>query len=154
MENLELHICGYLDLEIDFLKTYKEILLNSPNIFLHGFVNINSREFKKLMEECSFVICSSWSEGCATAVITAMGNGGLIPLISRQCGIDIINGIVIENNTIDIIEKVIKEINELYSVDHIRKYSQENIKYIKEFFSIEAYRKNSESVFDKILENK
>jgi hypothetical protein len=153
MTNLELHICGYLDAEVDFMATYKEMLSNSPNIFIHGFININSVEFRKIMEECSFVILSSCAEGCTTAVVTAMGNGGLIPLISKQCGLDIINGVIFEDNNFDNIKKAIQNINKLYTVDMIKRLSYENIHYINQYFSIDQYEKEINGIFSDIFRN-
>lgn len=153
MKNFELHICGYLDLEIDFIATYKKILSSSPNIHLHGFVNINSVEFTEIMEECSFVILSSCSEGCTTAVVTSMGNGGLIPLISRECGLDIINGRIFDNNSFDTIKQEIQTVNQTYTKDMIEMYSRENIHYVERCFSIDNYKKNLKNIFENIFED-
>jgi hypothetical protein len=152
MKNFELHICGYLDIEIDFMSIYKKILLNSPNIYIHGFININSAEFIKIMEECSFIILSSCAEGCTTAVVTAMGNGGLIPLISRECGLDIINGKIFESNTFDNIKQTIQSISQTYTENMVETYSNENIHYVERYFSIDEYKKNLKAIFDNIFE--
>jgi len=149
--DLELHVCGYINGESDFVDVYKNAIKESKNIYLHGFISVDSSKFKKFMEECSFVILSSCAEGCATAVVTAMGNGGLIPLISRQCGVDIINGVIFDNNDEATIEGGIKNII-TYTEEKIIEYSKENIKYIQRYFSIEKYKVNIRNIFSNIFE--
>lgn len=41
------------------------------------------------METCVSVVFPSVSEGGAPSVLTVMGNGGLIPIISKASGLDI-----------------------------------------------------------------
>jgi len=151
LNNLELHICGYIDGEQNFSKVYANILNNSTNIHLHGFININTNEFKHLMEDCSFVILSSYAEGCATSIITAMGNGGLIPLISKQCGIDIVNGLIFDNHDEYYIENAIINIVNSYTKNMIIEFSKKNIRYIKEYFSVEMYKCNLRNILDNII---
>jgi glycosyltransferase involved in cell wall biosynthesis len=152
-DDFELHVCGYLFEEINFINILKPILTTSKNIILHGFLSIKSVEFKRLMEECCFVILTSCAEGCATSVITVMGNGGLIPLISKQCGLDIINGVLLETNTAEEIENVLNNINTLYTKELIIQYSKENIEYIQNKFSIDVYKTNTESIFKDIFKD-
>ncbi|MEO3678875.1 glycosyltransferase [Rheinheimera sp. FR7-31] len=94
-----LHVCGYTPAEADFLKT-----LNLPgNVVVHGFINVHSPQFKELALKCGFVILPSCSEGTATAVITAVANGAMIPLVSKECGYDVDKaGFLIELNATDI----------------------------------------------------
>ncbi|NDV13294.1 glycosyltransferase [Crenobacter caeni] len=91
-----LHVCGHTSKEAYFLNN----LPIGKNIYIHGFVNIESSKFKSIINDSCFVILPSCSEGIATSVITAMGRGGLIPIVSKQCGIDIGDfGIEIEELT-------------------------------------------------------
>jgi glycosyltransferase involved in cell wall biosynthesis len=97
-----LHICGYTDREGDFLSS----LLISDNIVNHGFIDIESSLFKELSSKCGYVILPSVSEGIATAVITAMGRGAMIPVVSKECGVDIDNfGIEIKDLTVDAVKE-------------------------------------------------
>jgi glycosyltransferase involved in cell wall biosynthesis len=82
--DLNLHVCGHLGEEKLFLDS-----LNAPqNIHFHGFLDISSENFFKLGRQCGFVILPSASEGTSTAVLTAMGVCGLIPVVTQQCGVD------------------------------------------------------------------
>lgn len=94
-----LHVCGYTPAESDFLRA-----LNLPsNVVVHGFINVHSAQFKELALKCGFVLLPSCSEGTATAVITAVANGAMIPVVSKECGYDIDKaGFLIELNAKDI----------------------------------------------------
>ncbi|MFA6995444.1 MAG: glycosyltransferase [Patescibacteria group bacterium] len=92
-----LHICGAAKNEKEFFDCYKSTLSKSNNIINHGFVDIRSDEFKKLMDQCAFVLSPSVSEGGSPAVLNTIANGGLIPIITRASGLDINNfGVIIE----------------------------------------------------------
>lgn len=104
-----LHICGYTPAEKKFLET----LNLTSNIIIHGFINVFSDEFKELAQQCGFVILPSCSEGTATAVITAVGNGAMIPVVTKECGYDIgTSGYTIELSVKDIL----RQLNELDSI--------------------------------------
>lgn len=78
-----LHICGYTDREPGLIGALPE------NIKNHGFMNVESAAFAEIMNSTAFVVLPSCSEGIATSVITAMGRGGLIPVVTEECGVDI-----------------------------------------------------------------
>ena len=82
--DLNLHICGSLEKEPDFVNAYKKELTSYPNIKVHGFVDITSEEFKKILEECDFVINPSCSEGGSPSTYNVIINGGLIPLVTKE----------------------------------------------------------------------
>jgi glycosyltransferase involved in cell wall biosynthesis len=148
--DFQLHVCGYLGQENEFLESYKDELAHATNIKLHGFVNIASAEFKKLMEECSFVLLASCSEGCATAIITAMGNGGLIPIINKECGLNPSSAVYIDTISKESITKSLKKLS-ILDHDAIADISRRNIKYIAEQFSIERYKETLSDVLNNII---
>lgn len=80
-----LHVCGYTPAEEQFLQS----LCLPENVVIHGFVNVYSDSFKQLALDCGYVVLPSCSEGTATAVITAVGNGAMIPVVTKECGFDI-----------------------------------------------------------------
>lgn len=59
------------------------------NVIIHGFLNVESDFFSELAARCLYVILPSCSEGIATSVITAMGRGAMIPIVTKECGVDI-----------------------------------------------------------------
>lgn len=94
-----LHVCGYTPAEADFLNN----LVLPDNVKVHGFINVHSDDFKALALSCGFVILPSCSEGTATAVVTAVGNGTMVPVVTKECGYDVDEaGFLIELNAADI----------------------------------------------------
>lgn len=87
--DLDLYICGYSDRERAFWDSYAAHSVIPANIHDCGFVDVRSGKFSGLLEQCGSAILLSASEGCSTALLTVIGNGGLIPIASRSCGIDI-----------------------------------------------------------------
>lgn len=107
----ELYIAGDLSSEISL---FKEEINEIKNIHYLGFVNVDSDRFYSLMKDCCYVILPSCSEGTATSILTASGLGGLIPIISKECGIDIDDN-VIEIKALNLAE-VKKSINKAISM--------------------------------------
>ena len=86
---LHLHICGSLEGEEEFKNTYRKELFETPNIHFHGFVLIDSKKFEQLLKDCAFVIFPSCSEAGGPSVLNVCGNGGLIPIVSKETTINI-----------------------------------------------------------------
>lgn len=82
-----LYVCSPFEKESDFVKTYMQELYHTSNIIPVGKVDIASNKFQDLIDCCGYVILPSCSEANAGSVITCMG-GGLIPIITKECGID------------------------------------------------------------------
>ena len=87
MPDLDLHLCGP-DSEPGFFDVLGAQIRQSQNIWYEGFVKVGSATFEKLLQECSFVLFASSSEGCATSVATVM-KGGMVPILSKEVGIHI-----------------------------------------------------------------
>ena len=80
--HLNLTICG--DVNIDFIKHYEPDIKFLDNIIFEGFVDISTVKFKNILLNNLFVIYPSCSEGGSPSVANAIGNGGLIPILSRE----------------------------------------------------------------------
>jgi len=113
---LQLIVCGLWKEEIELLPILNE------NIVVKGFMDTSSDEFINVVNSSSFVILPTCSEGMSAGVLTCMCHG-LIPIVSRESGIDLDNEEqYLEDFHVDYIEKeVIKWTNtrdELLSVLH------------------------------------
>ncbi|HJV89802.1 MAG TPA: hypothetical protein VJ623_05805 [Holophagaceae bacterium] len=84
-----LHVCGPLSREPRFVECYKRELTEFPNIRVHGFLDLNGDTFRDLMTRCAFTLLASCSEGGAGGIVAASGNGGLMPLVSREVSTDV-----------------------------------------------------------------
>jgi hypothetical protein len=80
-----LFICGYY---LNDEKNIKKLIGKSTNIHLMGSINVQSNEFLKIINNCSFIISASCSEGMSTSVLTCMKHA-MIPVITKETGIDI-----------------------------------------------------------------
>lgn len=94
--NLQLHICGAIDSEKDFVTAYKKELYGNSNIHVHGFIDIKSIKFRNILAECNFTIFPSCSEGGCPSVAIAVMNGALIPIVSKETSFSTGSEIVIE----------------------------------------------------------
>lgn len=92
-----LHVCGLIEQEHDFWKTYKDLILSRSNIQYHGFIDIESDSFYEILLKCAFVIYPSCSEGGSPSVLNCVGNGGLLPIITRETTIDVDESIIIDS---------------------------------------------------------
>ena len=84
---LKLHVVG--PLEDDVIAALQSVI--TPNIILHGFMNVNSMDYLKIIRKCNFIIYPSGSEGVPGAVLNSMKNG-LIPICTKWASFDGIDG--------------------------------------------------------------
>ena len=141
-KDIFLHICGPISKEIRFKNTYNYELFHSQNIYCHDFIDIRSNLFKDLMYNCGFVIYPSASEGGCASIVTVLGNGGLVPIISRASGLDIFEfGIDFEKISSQEIEN---KINIALDFDIITIDNKSNLcyNYINNFHSFESFKNN------------
>lgn len=106
--DLRLNVVGGPGSERDFARAYHRQLHETDNIVYHGFLDPSSNEFRDVAQRCVAVIKPSASEGMSTAVTTTMAVG-LIPIVSRQTGIDLPTGcgIYLDALTGECIEKAV-----------------------------------------------
>jgi len=152
-DDIHLHICGPLEGEPEFKQTYDNELTKTINIHYHGFISMNSALFKELLLKCAFVVLPSCSEGGGASVLNICGNGGLIPLLSKEASIDandfgfIFNAIDIKSiqftmeQALQLSDKEIKERSikcyEVISTKHNQNnYASELRKYLNEILGI------------------
>ena len=129
-KDIFLHICGPIEHEKDFVSMYKQELFDLSNIKLYGFIDIASQEFETILSLCSFTIFPSCSEGGCASVLTAIGNGGLIPIITKQTTIDTGYSIWIEELNYDSIEKAVK-FSKTLSFEEIKELQYKNLSFVQ-----------------------
>ncbi len=150
-QDLTLHICGPIAKEKDFVKVYKKELFQTRNILNHDFINIEEKKFSEILELCSFVILPSCSEGGAPSVLTAIGNGGLIPIITKETAIS--TGYEIIINTLDEagIENAINRAISLNKSEVVN-LSKKNLNFVLQHHSQDNYKNNLRLAIENILE--
>lgn len=146
-----LHICGASHLEKRFWEFYKPIMDKSSNIINHGFVNLKSEKFLEIISQCSFVIFPSISEGGSPSLLNLMANGGLIPIATEACSVDIDQfGFILKDSSVASIEKIIVQLD-LFSDEELEKKSimvQENT---RENYTFDNYRAKLKTYIESCL---
>jgi glycosyltransferase involved in cell wall biosynthesis len=137
----KLFICGLHSSEVEFLDTYKSAF-EQNNIFNLGFVAIDSIEFKDLLYKCNAVVLPSASEGGGGSILNVIAVGGLVPIITKNVGLDFEqNEILIEGFSDELISKSINQFSCLSSTEtETRANFLRN--YIREKHSFQNYRSN------------
>ncbi len=108
-----LWICSGIDKGV--ADAYSNELHRHRNIHLVGWVQPRSAEFYKVMRTCNYAILPSCSEGQAQSIVECM-NQGLIPVVSKACGLDIANyGFLIELCTVEHIRNLVGKLASQYS---------------------------------------
>ncbi|MCU0423035.1 MAG: glycosyltransferase [Bacteroidia bacterium] len=108
--NLTLHICGYEKQNEYELYRFYEQQFNNKNIIDHGFVNIHSPFFAELINNCGAAIFPSVAEGGAGALLTLMGNSGIIPITTRNVGLDLDSiGFISKEVSVSALEEQVKK---------------------------------------------
>ncbi len=146
--NLTLHICG--PIEKDFMAVYEKELKLS-NIFFHGFVNIQSEKFREIVNECSFSLMPTCSEGQSTALLTSMAYG-LVPIASRESGVDVedIGGVLIESLSQKSLSKAI-DISLRIPIETLMEKRSKIIQYISNTHDTESFKRNISQLVSKIF---
>ena len=137
-KDITLHICGPVKNEPLFANIYRKELYETSNIITHDFVDIKSKKFADILTKCSFVIFPSCSEGGAASVLTAIGNGALIPIITKETTISTGFEIWIESLDFNGLDQAIKRATELSNEDIVR-LQENNYKYVNSVHSQKNY---------------
>ncbi len=102
---LHLHIHAAIEKEMPFVRAFHHELHELPNIHLDGYLLLQSPEFAAALPGSAFVICPSCAEACASSVLNIAGNGGNIPILTRECAISLGDfGVPIEDTTVEAVE--------------------------------------------------
>ena len=145
----ELYVCGYVKEERDFYNLYYKELNNKCNIHTLGFVDINSDMFIRLTNECAYSILPSCAEGQAGSV-TAMMSAGVISIVSKECGFDSEDVVLLPDCKMETIRNYIL----IYSQKDQNWVEQESIKMLqksKEKFSKECFVKSIREGLNSVL---
>ncbi len=105
LPKLKLFVCGAFVHEKDFVACYRKELYETPNIVSVGWVHVGSPQYFELISKCGatiFPICAGASPGSVTLLM----NNGIIPIVSREAGIDTADfGITLSSISADEIKK-------------------------------------------------
>jgi glycosyltransferase involved in cell wall biosynthesis len=139
LPHLNLFIAGLSESDRRLMPKFNR---KDGNIFDLGFIQVQSDAFIKLMEQCTYIILPSCSEGVSTSAITCM-NHGLIPVLTPACGIDLSGlGFVIEDVHIENLQLQVAQLAQRSPAENealsrrVTCYSRERFSLSQYFFSM------------------
>lgn len=147
--DLHLYVCSKFMSEKDFSAAYHKELFETSNIHPVGFIDITSPEFSEITKECSYVLAPSFSEGQSGAVLAGM-SAGLIPIISKECGLEAGEAYFFDSNNLETIERTIKEFSQK-PPEWIIENSKKAIQTIKDNHSEKNYYESVKTGLARIL---
>jgi len=151
-KRLHLHICGPIDLEPAFKKTYHHELYNLDNIHTYGFIYIRSELFKELMRKCGFVIFPSCSEGGGASVLNCMANG-LIPILTRFTSINVEKiGEIIQDIDVESVRNAVLKMDGL-SEKELKEKSIMTFEYTRNKHNINMYKSELKRIIIGVLDD-
>ena len=113
MPDLELTVCGRPEKEEDFYRLYERQLLKTPNIRLHGWLDMAAPDFAEIARTHAAVIYPSSAEGGAGSVIHCM-HAGMLPICTMEASIDLGNfGVHVESGTVEAVQKACRAVAEM-----------------------------------------
>ena len=144
---LRLHVVG--PIKDDYYKLMKARL--TPNIVLHGFMDINSDAFLQIISRCNFMLYPSGSEGVPGSVLNGMKNG-LIPIVTPWASFDEIEkyGYIFSDWSINAIDDAVRWALSIPApqVEQMKKNSQ---RYVLTNFSLERFCSEFSNFFIQLL---
>ena len=114
-----LFVCGLYEKESDFKKAFHNELYNTKNIISLGFLDINSKLFIEIASKCGYTVLPSCSEGQAGSIITCM-SAGIVPIVSKVCGFNSDEAILLEDCTLSTIKETILCLSKMNKKDLIK----------------------------------
>jgi len=151
-----LTVCGPILDDDDFKREYHSELFETPNITTKGWVDNDSQEFLDIAKNNVALIFPSCAEAFNGGVTTCM-QAGIIPIVSRETGMDINSeyGIELEESSINEIKKTAQKFSELPELK-IEDMSRKAWKYARNNHTIEKFHEDYKKAIQDIvsMENK
>ena len=151
--HLTLHVCGNIQNEREFINFYREELYHTENIINHGFIDIESSKFEKILKSSFFAIFPTCSEGGSPSLLSLVGNGALIPVMTKEATVDIPKAFIIKELNNLGINKAIQDTQEI-SLENLKKYALENANFVVENNSTARYKRELKLIISEIILNK
>ncbi len=149
LDDQHLWICTQI--EEQFKAVYQLALYHCPNIHLVGLIQPRSPTYYDLISRCNFTILPSCSDAAAQSVVEGM-NQGLIPVISRECTLDVDDfGFYLDPCTIDEIINVVSTAAR-YSADGCREMSLKAHREAATNCSEAAFSRNMQRALESIVQ--
>lgn len=151
MPEYHLTVCGPVAREKDFEQEYFQELYHTPNIHTHGWIDVESAEFRDLTNRCLGLVYPSCSETNAGSVLTSL-HAGLIPIISCESGVDVgkDEGVVLDDCSIESIREAVRQTSSR-STQELRCMSRKSWEFAQENHTIKNFEKKYRNVIETLV---
>jgi len=150
MPDLELHVCGPIHSDEDFVKAYEKELYGTPNIHVYGRLDVTGNKFKDIINKCSAVVYPSGGDGTAGSIIQVM-HAGIVPIISHETGVREDSGYIpLENPSPESVANTVRNFASL-SPEKIREISKRTWIYARKHYTRDEFSKTYAKFIDTVL---
>ena len=152
MPELELTVCGRPEKEADFFSLYEKHLKNTPNIKLHGWLDMASPVFVEIARTHAAVIYPSSAEGGAGSVIHCM-HAGMLPICTTEASIDLGDfGVHVESASVVSVQKACRAVAEMSSSE-VERRARRAYEHVRREHTREKFQENYRKFAAKISDN-
>jgi glycosyltransferase involved in cell wall biosynthesis len=149
---LHLHVYGAIDHEPGFSRAFHHELRELPNVHVERWLALESPEFREALLANAFVICPSAAEGCCSSVLNVCGNGAIVPILTRECGIDLEDyGVLVGATTVAAVEAALLQAA-AFSEQELDRRMRRTADYMGAEHSRERYHQRMKAAVQAILE--
>lgn len=152
MPEYRLVVCGPIEKDPAFEKAYYQELYERENIDTRGWIDVASDEFLRLANDSTALIYPSCAEGQSGGAVVCM-HVGLIPVVSRQTGLDISPdyGLSLDELSVEEVKARVREIAG-FPVSRLDEMSMNAWEYARRIHTRENYMDRYSGILLEILE--
>lgn len=141
MPELELTVCGRPEKEGDFYRLYERELKRTPNIHLHGWLDMGSDDFLRISETHASVVYPGSGEGGAGSVIHCM-HAGMVPICTRETSVDLLDfGILIKEGSVEAVQIACREMASMTDQE-VEIRARKSYEHVRRVHTREQFAKN------------
>jgi hypothetical protein len=152
MPELELTVCGRAEKEADFFSLYEKHLKHTPNIKLHGWLDMGSADFLEIARNHAAVIYPSSAEGGAGSVIHCM-HAGLLPICTTEASIDLGDfGVHVQTASVEAVQNACRAVAEM-SAGEVENRVRSAYEHVRRKHTRDKFQENYRKFAAKITDN-
>ena len=151
LPELSLTVCGRPEKEPDFYQCYQKELHQTPNIHLHGWIDMASPDFQEIARTHAAIIYPAAAEGGAGSVIHCM-HAGMVPICTREASVDLGDfGILIKQGDIAAVKEAALQFARLSSQE-IEGRARASYQHVRAHHTREQFTKNYDAFVDDLID--
>jgi len=149
--DLELTVCGRPEKEEDFYRLYERQLLKTPNIRLHGWLDMATPDFAEIVRTHAAVIYPSSAEGGAGSVIHCM-HAGMLPVCTTEASIDLGDfGVHVASGTVEAVQAACRAVAEM-PASEVESRARAAYEHVRRVHTRGKFRENYRKFAERITE--